>query len=101
MKRENWGRKLWKIGKNGKKLGKFGDLGNFGERTPEGNLSVEMCSDEFFIEYALIRGVQYVYWVMHKCIMVKAWGKNTRKVCKKEVNLPKRGGEIWKSRGKE
>ena len=28
-------------------------------------------------------------------------GKNTRKVCKKQVNLPKTGGEICKSRGKE
>ena len=24
-----------------------------------------------------IRGVQYVHWVMHKCIMVKAGGKYT------------------------
>src|SRR6218665_935455 len=36
------------------------------------------------------RGVQYVHWVMHKCIMVKVGGKrNTRKVCKKQVNLSK------------
>src|SRR6218665_3681933 len=47
------------------------------------------------------RGVQYMYvhWVMHKCIMVKVGGKNTRKVCKKQVNLPKTGGKICKSRG--
>ena len=25
---------------------------------------------------AATRGVQYVHWVMHKCIMVKAGGKN-------------------------
>ena len=35
----------------------------------------------------VVRGVQYVHWVMHKCIMVKVGGKNTRKVCKKQVNL--------------
>ena len=34
------------------------------------------------------RGVQYVHWVMHKCIMVKVVGKrNTHKVCKKQVNF--------------
>ena len=39
------------------------------------------------------RGVQYVHWVMHKFIMVKVGGKrNTRKVCKKQVNLSKTGG---------
>src|SRR6218665_243757 len=45
------------------------------------------------------RGVQYVHWVMHKCIMVKVGGKNTCKVCKKQVNLCKTGGEICQSRG--
>jgi len=39
------------------------------------------------------RGVQYVHWEMHKCIMVRAEGKrNTRKVCKKQVKLSKTGG---------
>ena len=34
------------------------------------------------------RGVQYVHWVMHKCIMVKVgWKRNTHKVCIKQVNL--------------
>ena len=34
-----------------------------------------------------------MHWVMHKCIMVKVGGKrNTRKVCKKQVNLSKTGG---------
>ena len=48
-----------------------------------------------------LRGVQYVHWVMHKCIMVKVGGKrNTRKVCKKQVKLFKTGGEICESRGK-
>ena len=43
------------------------------------------------------RGVQYVHWVMHKCIMVKVGGKrNTRKVCKKPVNLSKTGGKFIK-----
>src|SRR6218665_1226300 len=47
------------------------------------------------------RGVQYVHWVMYKCIMVKVGGKrNTHKVCKKEVNFSKTGGEICQSRGK-
>src|SRR6218665_2985677 len=45
----------------------------------------------------MYRGVQYVHWVMHKCIMVKVGGKrNTRKVCKKQVNLPKTGGKFVK-----
>ena len=39
------------------------------------------------------RGVQYVHWVMHKCIMVKVGGKrNTHNVCKKQVNFSKTGG---------
>src|SRR6218665_1282075 len=46
------------------------------------------------------RGVQYVHWVMHKCIMVKVGGKrNTRKVCKKQVNLCKTEGEVCQSMG--
>src|SRR6218665_3271553 len=46
------------------------------------------------------RGVQYVRWVMHKCIMVKVGGKrNTRKVCKKLVNLSKTGGKFVKVGG--
>src|SRR6218665_2541313 len=36
----------------------------------------------------------------YKCIMVKVGGKrNTRKVCKKQVNLSKTGREICQSRG--
>ena len=46
------------------------------------------------------RGVQYVHWVMHKCIMVKVGGKrNTQKVCKKQVNFAKTEREIVESRG--
>ena len=46
------------------------------------------------------RGVQYVHWVMHKCIMVKVGGKrNTRKVCKKQVNLSKTGGKYLSKQG--
>src|SRR6218665_431207 len=44
----------------------------------------------------------YVHWVMHtcKCIMVNAGGKrNTRKVCKKQVNLSKTGGKLVKVGG--
>ena len=51
--------------------------------------------------FSLVRGVQYVHWVMHKCIMVKAEGKrNTHKVCKKQVNFSKTGGEILESSGR-
>jgi len=43
------------------------------------------------------RGVQYVHWMMHKCIMVKEGGKrNTHKVCKKQVNFSKTGGKFFK-----
>ena len=59
-------------------------------------VSFEFCREGL----AANRGVQYVHWVMHKCIMVKVWGKNTRKVCKKQVNLPKTGGEFVKVGGK-
>src|SRR6218665_1233215 len=44
-----------------------------------------MCCTGFHSNSASLtgRGVQYVHWVMHKCIMVKEGGKrNTRKVCK-------------------
>src|SRR6218665_4134052 len=51
------------------------------------------------VSLCLSRGVQYVHWVMHKCIMVKVRGKNTHNICKKQVNLPKTEGEIWKRRG--
>jgi len=35
-----------------------------------------MCAPSFLV----CRGVQYVHWVMHKCIMVKVEGeRNTRK----------------------
>ena len=40
------------------------------------------------------RGVQYVHWVMRKCIMAKVGG-NTRKVCKKVLNFLKTGGKIF------
>src|SRR6218665_3948671 len=47
------------------------------------------------------RGVQYVHWVMHKCIMVKVGGKrNTQKACRKQVNFSKTGGKFWKVGGK-
>src|SRR6218665_349881 len=46
------------------------------------------------------RGVQYVHWLMHKCIMVKVGGKrNTHKVCKKQVNFYKTGGKFVKVGG--
>src|SRR6218665_3670969 len=47
------------------------------------------------------RGVQYVHWVMHKCIMVKVGGENTQKVCKKLVNFPKTGGKFLKVGGNQ
>src|SRR6218665_2728557 len=46
------------------------------------------------------RGVQYVHWVMHKCIMVKVGRKrNTHKVCKKQVNFSKTGRKFLKVGG--
>ena len=49
---------------------------------------------QMFLDY---RGVQYVHWVMHKCIMVKVGGKrNTHKVCKKQMNFSKTGGKFFK-----
>ena len=41
-----------------------------------------------------------MHWVMHKCIMVKVGGKqNTPKVCRKQVNFSKTGGEFVKVGG--
>src|SRR6218665_4031659 len=52
--------------------------------------------------YALpSRGVQYVHCVMHKCIMVKVGGKNTRKVCKNTFILRNQGGNLSKVGEKE
>ena len=45
------------------------------------------------------RGVQYVHWVMHKCIMVKVGGENIRKVCKGLLNFWKTGGNFEKKGG--
>src|SRR6218665_2884492 len=43
------------------------------------------------------RGVQYVHWVMHKCIMVKVGVKRIpHEVCKKQVNFSKTGGGFFK-----
>ena len=45
----------------------------------------------------VIRGVQYVNCVMHKCIMVKVGGKrNTHKVCKKTRKFPENRGKSVK-----
>jgi len=45
------------------------------------------------------RGVQYVHWVMHKCIMVKVEEKrNTQKYVKNRW-ISWKQGEIFKSRG--
>ena len=53
-----------------------------------------------FCNILLSRGVQYVHWVMHKCIMVKVGGKrNTQKARKKQVNLSKTGGTFLKVGG--
>jgi len=47
------------------------------------------------------RGVQYVHWVMHKCIMAKVGGeKIKRKGCKKLLNFWKTGGKFVKVGGK-
>src|SRR6218665_1773617 len=43
------------------------------------------------------RGVQYVHWVMHKCIMVKVGGEITRKACKTLMNFPLTGGKCTKT----
>src|SRR6218665_451970 len=47
------------------------------------------------------RGIQYVYCVMHKCIMFKVGGNEKHKVCKKHVNFTNLGGNLEKQRGKE
>ena len=53
-----------------------------------------------FTLFFLLRGVQYVHWVMHKCIMVRVGGKrNTHKVCKKQVNFLNTAAEILKVEG--
>ena len=49
----------------------------------------------------MVRGVQYVHWVMHKCIMVEVEGKrNTQKVCKMQMNFSKTRGKFVHVGGK-
>src|SRR6218665_1579108 len=48
---------------------------------------------------SLVRGVQYVHWVMHKCIMVKVGGKVHVKYVKSRRIWLKQEGTICKSRG--
>ena len=43
-----------------------------------------------------MRGVRYVHWVMHKCIMVKVGGNEIHKVYKKKVNFSKTEGKFFK-----
>jgi len=62
------------------------------------------CPDDLYRAYTLAQfistGVQYVHWVMHKCIVVKVGGKqNTHKVCKKQVNFSKTEGKFFKVGG--
>src|SRR6218665_4215183 len=57
---------------------------------------------QFFTSLTLLfvdspRGLQYVHYVMHKCIMVKVGGKqNTHKVCKKLGEFFENRGEVFK-----
>ena len=51
----------------------------------------------FINQFKLIsRGVQYVYCVMHKCIMVKVGGNEIHVKYVKTRNLTKSEGEILK-----
>ena len=48
----------------------------------------------------IARGVQYVPWVMHKCIMVKVGGNKIHtKYVKKQVNFLKTWGNSFQNRG--
>src|SRR6218665_1053456 len=54
-------------------------------------------SNTAVIAIVTTRGVQYVHWVMHKCIMFKVGRKRkTQKARKKEVNFSKTGGAFLK-----
>ena len=52
-----------------------------------------------FLKGRYIQGGPVCALVMHKCIMVKVGGKNTRKVCKKLLNFWKTEGKFWKVGG--
>src|SRR6218665_1126691 len=63
-------------------------------------MEVERKGDQ--IAFKLRRCVQYVHCVLHKCVMVKAWGKRkTQKVCKKDANFTQSGGKFAKVGGNE
>ena len=65
------------------------------------NLSIHQRIWSVVLWNCIDRGVQYVHWGMHKCIMVKVGGKrNTCKLCKKQVNLSKTEGKFVKAVGK-
>jgi len=51
--------------------------------------------DDEFYNYHGYRGVQYVHWVMHKCIMVKAEGNEIHiKYVKSRYIFLKQGGHF-------
>jgi len=49
---------------------------------------------------AYSRGVQFVHWVMHKCIMVKVGGNKIHVKYVKNTYILRNQRGIWKSRGK-
>src|SRR6218665_2763810 len=67
-----------------------------GTRTPDDGRGSYHPRPQQYQKTLYNRGVQYVHWVMHKCIMVKVGGKITHKVCKKLVNVSKTGGNFEK-----
>ena len=70
--------------------------------TRRGSGPVARGSENEEFDATISRGVQYVHWVMHKCIMVKVGGKrNTHKVCKRQVNFCENRGEFVKVGAKQ
>src|SRR6218665_3514179 len=56
-------------------------------------------NDILYIGLYKNRGVQYVHCVMHKCIMVKVWGKRNHRKYVQNTEILRNQGEIWQSRG--
>ena|SRR6218665_224677 len=57
----------------------------------------DSCNNLLSSAHTVLRGVQYVHCVMHKCIMVKVGGEQkSQKACTKHGNFTKSGGKFGK-----
>src|SRR6218665_2483438 len=78
-------------------LGRGGDASSVADPALKSSTILAQTTNRGVFTYS---GVQYVHWVMHKCIMVKVRGNEIHiKYVKSRVTFLNRG-EICESRGK-